>query len=71
MLCCGEVFDRVPDGTRRWSVYFGRRMTWDYHFPERGASDSYVLRSISVSPQPGSFEYDMPSKFDDTRLCGL
>ena len=38
-------------------AFFGRRMTSEYHFPERGTSDSYVLRSIAVSPQSGCFEY--------------
>ena len=46
-LLCGERFVRAPDGTRGWSV-FGRRMTSEYHFPERGTSNSYVLRSIAV-----------------------
>ena len=29
-------------------AFFGKRMTSEYHFPERDASILYVLRSISV-----------------------
>ena len=38
-------------------AFFGRRMTSEYHFPKKGTSDSYILRSIAVSSQPGWFEY--------------
>ena len=37
-------------------AFFGRRMTSEYHFLETGISDSYVLRSIAVSPQPDWFK---------------
>ena len=35
---------------------FGRRRTSECHFSERGTNNSYVLRSIAVSPQPGRIE---------------
>ena len=38
-------------------TFFGRRMTSEYHFPEKGTSDSHILRSIAVSPQPGWLKY--------------
>ena len=44
---CGEGFVRALDGARSWSI-FGRRMTSEYHFQEKGAKNSYVLRSIAV-----------------------
>ena len=40
-------FGRCNAGSRGWSV-FSRRRTSEYHFPERGTSNSYVLRSIAV-----------------------
>ena len=34
-------------------AFFGRKVTSECHFPEKGTSDSYILRSITVYPQPG------------------
>ena len=50
-LICGEFFYSLLGAgwCPIWSV-FGRRMTSEYHFPERGTSNSYVVRSIAVSP---------------------
>ena len=51
-LLCGEVLigrRMVPD----LEHLFGRRMTSEYHFPERGTSGSYVLRSFAVFQKPG------------------
>ena len=40
----------------RLERFFGKRMTSEYHFPEKGTRDSYVLRLIAVFPQPGCLE---------------
>ena len=47
-LLCVKVIVWAPDGIRGRSV-FGRRLTSEYHFPERRTSGTYVLRSIAVS----------------------
>ena len=66
-LLYGEVFQLVHVA----GVFFGRRMTSEYHFPEKSTNNLYVLWSIAVPPQPGWFEYAMKSKFDGTRVCQL
>ena len=65
-LLCGERFVRVLNVA---GSFFVRRLTSEYHFPERSTTRTYCGRPL-FSPQPGCFEYDMPS-IDGTRLCEL
>ena len=54
-MFCGKIVDWAPDGTRGWSVFW-QMDGLEYHFPKERTSDSFVLQSIAVSPQPDRFK---------------